>query len=103
MLLLRIVRLGTFDIENNFGTQVENGNITGNIDIEGPKALRRDPLQEERANITRQGRMIQSQPASQPEAAYYDPTDEQRQKQKHDEEDEKENEERNWRDIMLYG
>lgn len=100
---LRFVSFGTFDIENNFGTQVGNGNITGNIDTEGPKAPRRAPLQEERANIIRQGMMIQSQPVGQPEAAYYDPTDEQLQKRKHDEEDEKENEERNWRDIMLYG
>ncbi|KFY91839.1 hypothetical protein V498_05295 [Pseudogymnoascus sp. VKM F-4517 (FW-2822)] len=100
---LRIVSFGTFDIESNFGTQVGNGNIKGNIDIEGPKALRRAPLQEERANIIRQGRMIQSHPASQPEAVDYDSTDEQRQKRKHDEEDEKENEERNWRDIILYG
>jgi hypothetical protein len=92
-----------FELENAFNTQVGNGNITGNIDTGGFKTPRRAPLQGERLNFIRQGRMIQQQPASQVEAAYYDPTDEPLQKRNHNEEDEKENEERNWRDMMLYG
>ncbi|ELR06590.1 hypothetical protein GMDG_08063 [Pseudogymnoascus destructans 20631-21] len=93
-----------FELENPFNTQIGNGDITGNIDTEGFKTPRRGPLQGERSNFIRQGRMIQHQPASQAEAAYHGPTDEPPlQKRNRDEEDEKENEERNWRDMMLYG
>ncbi|OBT54756.1 hypothetical protein VE04_10345 [Pseudogymnoascus sp. 24MN13] len=92
-----------FELENSFNTQVGNGNITGNIDVEGFKTPRRGPLQGVSSNFIRQGRMIQHQPASQVEAACHSPTDEPPQKRNHDKEDEKENEERNWRDMMLYG
>ncbi|OBT77945.1 hypothetical protein VF21_04346 [Pseudogymnoascus sp. 05NY08] len=92
-----------FELENSFNTQVGKGKITGNIDTEGIKMPRRGPLQGERSNFIRQGRMIQHQPAIQAEAEYYGPTDEPLQKRNRYEEDEKETEERNWRDMMLYG
>ncbi|OBT64900.1 hypothetical protein VE03_06459 [Pseudogymnoascus sp. 23342-1-I1] len=99
----RIISFGKFELENTFTTKVGNGNTTGNINTEDLKAPGRVPLQEKRSDFIRQGRMIQNQSASQPEAAFYVPTDEQLQKRDRDEEDEKENEERNWRDFLLYG
>ena len=92
-----------FELENPFNTQVGRGNIAGNIDTEGLKMPRRAPLQGGRSNFIRQERMIQNQPASQAEAPHDGPTNEPLQKRGRDEEDEKENEERNWRDFMLYG
>ncbi|KFY34591.1 hypothetical protein V494_06634 [Pseudogymnoascus sp. VKM F-4513 (FW-928)] len=100
---VKTVSFGKFEFEDPFDPQVGNENTAGNIDTEGLKTPRRAPLQGARANFTRQGRKVQNQPASQSEAVYYGPAGEPLQKRKPDEEDEKENEERNWRDIMLYG
>ena len=104
--IARTCRFGKFEFENPLDTQIGNESIAGNVGTEGLKTPRRAPLQGERSNLTPQGRMnqnIQNQPASQAEATYYGPTGEPPHKRKQDEEDEKENEERNWRDIMLYG
>lgn len=96
-------RVGKFELEDLFDSQVGNESITGSVGIEEPKTPRRAPLQGGRSNFTPQGRMNRNKPVSQVQAAYYGPTGEPLHKRKPDEEDEKENEERNWRDIMLYG
>lgn len=100
--VVRTCSFGKFEIENPFNTQIGSGNIMGKIDIEGLKTPRRAPLQGERSDFTRQGRTMKYQPAGWAEAAYDSPANERLQKRGREEEDEKENE-RNWRDFILYG
>ncbi|KFX89342.1 hypothetical protein V490_07086 [Pseudogymnoascus sp. VKM F-3557] len=104
--LPRIVRtcsFGEFEFEILFDPEVETRNILNKVDRESGMAARRAPLQGERSNFIRQGRLIQNRPASQVKASYGGQTDEPPQKHGRVEEDEKENEDRQWRDIMLYG
>jgi hypothetical protein len=104
--LPRIVRtcsFGEFEFEILFDPEVETRNIMNKIDRESGMAARRAPLQGEGSNFIRQGRLIQNQPASQVKASYGGQTDEPPQKRGRVEEEEKENEDRHWRDIMLYG
>ncbi|KFY18690.1 hypothetical protein V493_08414 [Pseudogymnoascus sp. VKM F-4281 (FW-2241)] len=99
----RTSSFGKFELEYPSNIHVEKWNITETIDTKSLKTPRRAPLQVEKFNSIRETRVIQNQPPGQAEAAYYGPTDEPSEKRKRGEEDDKENEERNWRDIMLYG
>ncbi|KFX99405.1 hypothetical protein O988_03884 [Pseudogymnoascus sp. VKM F-3808] len=104
--LPRIVRtcsFGEFEFEILFDPEVETRNILNKVDRESGMAARRAPLEGEGSKFIRQGRLIQNRPASQVKASYGGQTDEPPQKRGRVEEEEKENEDRQWKDIMLYG